>query len=200
MVAAYGIEGGVQRMTRLMMAAACLVVLCACAVTDDRLRSRFEATLAADESATAALKQWCTRQDIATPALITVDHLPTDGATASADIRRMLEVDAEEPLGYRHVALVCGSTTLSVAHNWYVPGRLTADMNDILQTTNTPFGRAVADLDFTRERLESVEGPTADCPADTILTHRAILRRRDAKPISTVIECYTPANLRTAGP
>ena len=137
---------------------------------------------------------------MAEPALVTVEHLPTEGVAPSVQVRRMLEVDADEPLGYRHVALVCGSTTMSVAHNWYVPGRLTAQMNQVLDTTNTPFGRAVADLDFSRERLESVEGPTADCPGDTVLTHRAILRRRDAKPISTVIECYTPANLVATAP
>ena len=72
---------------------------------------------------------------------------------------------------------------------------MTPQMNQVLETSNTPFGKAVADIDFTRERLESVEGPTQDCPTDTVLTHRAILRRSDAKPISTVIECYTPANL-----
>ena len=186
-------------MLRMSIAAICAVGLAGCATQQDRPLDRFEATLAADESATAALQQWCTRQEIADPARITVDHLPTDLAIASENIRRMLEVDADVPLGYRHVALVCGSTTLSIAHNWYVPGRLSAEMNEVLQKTNTPFGRAVADLDFTRERLESVEGPTADCPADTILTHRAILRRHDTKPISTVIECYTPANLAAAG-
>lgn len=179
----------------------CLCALAAlamggCATTSGQLRDRFEAQLAANESATAALQSWCATRNIADPAQITVEHVETSEKTPAGAIRWMLKVDADEPLGYRHVRLVCGSTVMSVAHNWYVPGRLTPAMNTTLETTNTPFGRAVAELNFTRQRLESIKGPGATCPSNAVLTHRAILRREeDAQPISMVIECYTPANL-----
>ncbi|MXP10010.1 hypothetical protein [Pseudoblastomonas halimionae] len=182
--------------TRLYIAAIATATLAACATTpSDRIRDRFEAQLAGNESATAALQGWCAKQGMADPAKIVVEHMDTNGEEPADAIRQMLEVEPDEPLGYRHVRLVCGSTVMSVAHNWYVPGRLTPAMNETLETTNTPFGRAVAELGFTRQRLQSIRGPGVACPSETILTHRAVLRRKDTKPISTVIECYTPANL-----
>ena len=111
-------------------------------------------------------------------------------------MRAPLEVGLGEPLGFRHVLLACGDTVLSDALNWYVPSRLTPEMNNTLQTTEEPFGRVVAPLDFNRERLAGQRGAGPACPPETILTHRALLRGRDGVPISLVIECYTPANLR----
>ena len=35
---------------------------------------------------------------------------------------------------------------LSEADNWYVPSRLTGEMNRVLETTAAPFGKAVMDL------------------------------------------------------
>jgi hypothetical protein len=84
---------------------------------------------------------------------------------------------------------------LSVAHNWYVPGRMTPEMNRMLDTTDTPFGRVAMPLHFTRRRLAERRGPLPGCPGDTILAHRAALYLPDGKPLSTLVECYTHANL-----
>jgi hypothetical protein len=51
--------------------------------------------------------------------------------------------------------LFCGDKLLSEADNWYVPGRLTPEMNRLLDQTDTPFGRAVKDLDFQRQTLKA---------------------------------------------
>lgn len=148
------------------------------------------------DSATAALGQWCARKEIAPPAAIVAEALPGTLAPSS-ETRRLLAVGPDERVAYRHVALACGGAVLSVAHNWYVPARLTAEMNRTLETTRTPFGKAVADTHFTRERLAAIEGRGEGCPAGTVLTHRAVLRRAgDGAPISLVVECYTRANLR----
>lgn len=89
---------------------------------------------------------------------------------------------------------------LSVAHNWYVPNRLEPHMNHTLETTDTPFGRVVGPLGFHRERLAEKRGRMAECPAGTVLSHRAVLRLADGRAISLVVECYTRANLsRAAG-
>lgn len=101
-------------------------------------------------------------------------------------------------MAYRHVRLSCGASVLSVAHNWYVPSRLSPDMNEALETSDTPFGKVVAPLRFTRERLASERGPAEGCPKDTILSHRAVLRLPDGRPLSLVVECYTRANLRSS--
>jgi chorismate-pyruvate lyase len=107
-----------------------------------------------------------------------------------------LQVQPAEPVRYRQVQLACGRQILSHAHNWYVPARLTPAMNQALDATATPFGTVIAPLGFTRQRLAALRGPAEGCPADTILSHRAVLTLPGGQPVSTVIECYTPANLR----
>ena len=157
--------------------------------------SSFERTLAANDSATAALGQWCAARWIAEPAKIVAETDRSEREPASPAIRAALGVGPDEPLAYRHVRLRCGDGVLSDAKNWYVPARLTPVMNTTLETTRTPFGTVVRPLGFHRERLESRRGRAAECPAGTILSHKAVLRLADGRAISLVIECYTRANL-----
>jgi chorismate-pyruvate lyase len=157
--------------------------------------SRFESVLAANDSATAALQQWCAARGIAAPAQIMAESDRSEREEASPAIRAALGVGVQEPLAYRHVRLRCGDAVLSDAKNWYVPARLTAAMNTALDTTRTPFGTVVRPLGFHRERLESLRGRAAECPAGTVLSHKAVLRLADGRGISFVAECYTRANL-----
>ena len=75
------------------------------------------------------------------------------------------------------------------------PARLTPAMNRTLETTDMPFGKVVMPLGFRRERLEARRGRAAECPAGTVLSHRAVLRLGGGTAISLVVECYTRANL-----
>lgn len=154
-----------------------------------------ERTLAAQDSATAALGEWCGARHLADPPSVSAQRISNDDLAPSPEVRRLLQVGPDEPLGYRHVHLSCGGKVLSVAHNWYVPSRLTPAMNRTLETTDIPFGRAVAALHFTRRRLAEKRGPLPGCPRDTILSHRAVLDLPDGKPFSALVECYTRANL-----
>lgn len=165
---------------------------CAAAPRSDLL-DRFEATLAAQDSATAALGTWCAARNFAAPATVSAAVLP--GGTHSAPIDLPALLQSQAATGYRHVRLSCGGRVLSEAHNWYVPARLTPAMNAMLAASDTPFGKVAAPLRFTRERLSSQRGAGTGCPADTILTHRALLRLPDGAPLALVTECYTPANL-----
>lgn len=155
----------------------------------------FQAVLAANDSATAALGQWCAVHGIAAPPVIRAQADRAAVLPPTVDIRAALGISPQEPVGYRHVQLFCGKTVLSVAHNWYVPKRLEPHMNHTLQTTDVPFGKVVAPLKFRRERRAEQRGGMAGCPAQTILSHRAILRLPDGNPISLVVECYTRSNL-----
>ncbi|NKJ43208.1 hypothetical protein FHW94_002692 [Novosphingobium sp. SG720] len=155
-----------------------------------------EATLAAQPSATAALAQWCNTQGLADPATIRAAADRTPRAAPPA-VRSALGVAVGEPLGFRHVRLSCGGVVLSDAQNWFVPARLTPAMNDTLAHTDTPFGTVVAPLQFTRQRLAARRGRMAECPAGTVLSHRAVLRRPDGAAISLVVECYTRASVQT---
>ena len=159
--------------------------------------TRFERTLAANDSATLALQQWCSTRRIASPAEIVADTDRSAMEAPSPATRAALGVNPDEPLAFRHVRLRCGIAMLSDAKNWYVPARLTPAMNMALETTRTPFGTVVRPLGFRRERLESLRGRAAECPAGTVLSHRAVLRLADGQPISLVIECYTRSNLAT---
>ncbi len=150
--------------------------------------------LARHDSATAALGEWCRLRGMADRPVIAAERI-ADRLPPSPETLRLLGVKPGEPIGYRHVRLSCGGVALSIAHNWYLPGRLTAEMNRTLDTTDTPFGRVAASLGYTRRRLEERRGPLPGCPADTILSHRALLELPDGRPLSVLIECYTPGNL-----
>jgi hypothetical protein len=157
--------------------------------------TRFERTLAANDSATAALAQWCAAQRISSPAQIVAESDREANEAATPAIRAALGVSADEALAFRHVRLRCGAAVLSDAKNWYVPARLTPAMNSALEATRTPFGTVVRPLGFRRERLASQHGRAKECPAGTVLSHKAVLRLADGRAISLVIECYTRANL-----
>lgn len=181
-------------MIRRRLAAAILLPALLSACTTDL--TRLERTLAARDSATTALGQWCRAKGIADPPTIRAQRIHGDDEPASATIRELLDVDGNQSVEHRHVRLTCGDAVLSVAHNWYVPSRLTPDMIQTLETTDTPFGKVVAPLNFARQRLSSRRGAGEGCPPGTVLTHRALLTLADGRAISLVVECYTRANLR----
>jgi chorismate-pyruvate lyase len=171
-----------------------LLILAACAPA----LTRFEGTLAAHDSATAALQSWCSARGIAAPAEIRARLITEPPRAATPAIRTALGAAPQEPVAYRHVRLTCGKTVLSDAQNWYVPARLTPAMNAALETTDTPFGKITAPLGYRRERLAAQRGRAAECPHGTVLSHRALLRLADGHPISFVSECYTGANIQAA--
>ncbi len=179
-----------------MTLAAASLSLTGCAATaPDAVIDAFQANLAAHASATKALGQWCKARGIDPEGQITVQFVRGADEASPADLRATLSVSAEEPLGYRHVKLVCGSAVLSEAHNWFVPARLSPEMNRQLAASDVPFGTVAASLAFTREPLASARRGDPGCPAGAIATHRALLRLPDGQPLALVVECYTEANL-----
>lgn len=156
---------------------------------------QFEALLASHDSATLALEEWCESRGIASPAAIRAE--PDAGAVVQppADIAVLLGLAGDEPPAYRRVMLSCGEVVLSHAHNWYVPARLTEEMNAQLAASTVPFGKVAAPLGFRRERLDSQRGAPSGCPADTVLAQRARLVLPDGRPLALLLECYTAAIL-----
>ncbi len=172
-----------------------VATLSSCTTPQPLHLAEFERILASEASATAALTKWCLKRGIANPPAITAQRVLSEEVPPPPTILTLLRPDAGEHIAYRHVRLVCGEAVLSMAQNWYVADRLTPEMNQVLATSDAPFGRVIAALGFTRELLASEHGHTLVCPVDTILTQRALLRLADGRPISAVIECYTSANL-----
>lgn len=181
---------------RLPATAMLLSALATGCVAQTTMLDQFRHTLASHDSATVALEEWCGRRGIMAP--VHIQAVPLDDADqspATPAIRAALNVAAQDVVRVRHVQLYCANTVLSDARNWYVPARLTPDMNHLLDTTRTPFGRVVAPLGLHRQSLPAGTASPASCPADTIQHETAVLRRNDAMPFSLVSECYTRANI-----
>jgi chorismate-pyruvate lyase len=167
------------------------------------------ADLLAHDSATLTIERWCGDHRLADPARIIAERVRDADKPAGAEVREALDVKPGEPLGYRRVRLKCGDHVLSEADNWYVPARLTPEMNHALETTDTPFGKAVAALHFRRHTIsanllwrplpEGWEMGAASAPKgagaltipDHVLEHRAVLSTPDGEPFSEVVETYT---------
>jgi chorismate-pyruvate lyase len=176
------------------------------------------ATLLAARSATLTLDRWCADHKLGSESQIRARLIRDVDKAATAEQRLRLNVGNDEPLKFRHVELACGKRVLSEADNWYVPSRLTAEMNRLLETTDTPFGRAIADLKPFRQTFAvdvlwkplpdgwETRVPAADHP-DTALdiphrlfVHRAVLLTPEHQPISEVEENYTSENLAFGPP
>jgi chorismate-pyruvate lyase len=173
------------------------------------LLQTLNANLLSHDSATLTLEHWCDVHRLASPARIVAVRVPDSQKPVSPEQRRELGVTPAEPIRYRRVRLLCGTVVLSEADNWYVPGRLTAEMNKLLDSTDVPFGRVVQALHFQRRTLSSTQlwfplpegwemNPIPPSAASAVLTipsellqHRALLTLPDGTPFSEVVETYT---------
>ena len=144
------------------------------------------------DSATATLQQHC-------PLPITAHLL--DGKAAPAlqrEARQAMQASPAARLVVRHVQLLCGRAVWSEAWNLYLPDRLTPDARRKLAGSHVPFGRAVGEATFSRQRLES---RFTGLPPGTVLENRAILHRRtDGRGFATLIERYEEAALEVRTP
>jgi hypothetical protein len=167
------------------------------------------ADLLSHDSATLTLERWCDVHRLASPPRIVALRVPDVDKLPTPEQRRELAITATDPVRYRRVKLMCGSHVLSEADNWYVPGRLTPEMNKLLDTTDSPFGVVVRALHFQRHTLSSTllwlplpagwemnaagaRDAGADQPMPSkLLEHRAVLTLPDGTPFSEVVETYT---------
>lgn len=173
------------------------------------LLETLNADLLAHDSATLTLERWCGDHRLADPPRVVAERVSDAIKPASADVRAALDVKPNEPLSHRRVRLKCGDHVLSDADNWYVPARLTPEMNHVLETTDTPFGKVVAALHFRRHTLSAdllwrplpqrwemgAAPPPGDKRAlaipDRVLEHRAVLTTQEGVTFSEVVETYT---------
>jgi chorismate-pyruvate lyase len=174
------------------------------------------AELLSHASATETLTRWCWTNRLAPTAVIVARRMRGADKPADAQIRAQLGAASDEPIGYRRVALQCGDQVLSKADNWYRPSKLTAAMNEALETTDSPFGAVVRSLGFRRRTLvaellfkplgedwrtapRAPRGHGALAIPEDILRHRAVLETADGTPFSLVVETYTRGALAEPG-
>lgn len=174
------------------------------------LLETLNAELLSHDSATLTLDRWCGDHRLASPPRIIAEFVHGADKSPTAEQRQILGVSPSEPIRYRQVRLSCGGHVLSEADNWYVPSRLTPEINHVLDTTDTAFGRAAQSLKFRRHTLSATllwsplpqnweMGSTAKDRHDGaalavphhVLQHVAVLTLPDGKPISQVVETYT---------
>jgi len=173
------------------------------------LLQTLNAELLSHDSATLTLEHWCAAHRLAFPARILAERVRGADKVPTTEQRRLLRVSASDAIHYRRVRLRCGGHVLSEADNWYVPDRLTSDMNRQLETTDVAFGRAVQALHFERRTMSATllwsplpqgwemaaalpaESPTALPIPAHLLEHRALLTLPDGTPFSEVVETYT---------
>jgi chorismate-pyruvate lyase len=174
------------------------------------LLQTLNADLLSHDSATLTLDRWCGAHHLASPATVIAVRDAGAARPVTAERRRALGVGDTEPIRYRRVKLMCGGHVLSEADNWYVPSRLTAEMNHQLDTSDIAFGRAVQALHFRRRTLSArlLWSPLPDgwelAPAalpdrgakalaipHAVLEHQAVLTLPDGTPFSAVVETYT---------
>ncbi len=182
------------------------------------LLQSLNADLLSHDSATLTLDRWCGAHRLATPAKITAERVRDVDKQPTAEQRELLGVSSAEPVRYRRVRLRCGDRVLSEADNWYIPARLTPEMNQALDTSDIAFGRAVQALQFRRRTIAATmlwaplpEGwemaPSSRMKSaralevpPQVLQHKAILSLPDGTPISEVVETYTSEVLGFAEP
>jgi chorismate-pyruvate lyase len=173
------------------------------------LLETLNADLLSHDSATLTLDRWCGDHRLATSPHIVAELIHGADKIPTTEQRQLLGVIPSEPVRYRKVRLSCGGHVLSEADNWYVPSRLTPEMNRLLDTTDTAFGRAVQALNFHRRTLSAklLWSPLpqnwemgAPLPAQqdatlaiphALLEHRAVLTLPNGTPFSQVVETYT---------
>lgn len=167
------------------------------------------AQLLSHPSATLTLERWCAAHKLAAEPRVVAHRVHGADKPLPDGARALLGIGADEPVRYRRVALSCGDVVLSDADNWYVPSRLTPEMNQQLDTSDAPFGKVVQPLHFRRETLSAdllwsplpegwdsgtplphTDGKTLTIP-DHVLQHRAVLYTGSNQPFSLVVESYT---------
>ena len=175
------------------------------------LLQSLNAGILAGSSATRTLEEWCGEHRMADdPKVVAVSVADARKEPSAEQLQRLDVRDASE-VRYRRVELRCGAHVLSRADNWYVPGRLTPEMNALLETTDTPFGKAVQPLRPYRRTVavtmlwtplprgwEQQRRPrfrwcrrrrTLAIPQE-VFQHRAVLYTAEHVPFSEVVETY----------
>src|SRR5262245_57835396 len=175
------------------------------------LTQTLNAEILASPSATQSLEKWCRDHKMASDPIVVARMIAGVNKVPTAEQLQRLQVTSVSEVKYRRVELRCGAYLFSEADNWYVPSRLTAEMNALLETSEIPFGKAVQSLRPYRQtfavtllwsplpagweqqprmtRRPRDRAKALVLPKD-VFEHRAVLYTSDHQPFSEVDERY----------
>ncbi|WP_133239305.1 hypothetical protein [Microvirga sp. KLBC 81] len=132
----------------------------------DALIQDLSTRLIAGATATETLLAWCDEHGLSQGPISVACRQRHVLAAVPDDVRAALRPAAGETVHFRQVQIMRGPLPLATAENWFVPQRLTAGMNDVLQTTDVPFGTVVAPLRPSRRTLAARAQPPAVDPSE----------------------------------
>lgn len=124
--------------------------------------------LTAGATATETLLAWCDDHGLSQGPITVKIGQQFAPSVVPDDVLSALELDLGEAIHYRQVQLMRGALQLAAAENWFVPQRLSADMNDTLIGSDDPFGRVVAPLQPSRRTLAAYLQPRPDIILDQV--------------------------------
>lgn len=171
------------------------------------LLQTLNAEILASASATRALEAWCRTHQLEDEPRVVIERVPSQPRPWRPEHEQWLSPRLGEKVTHRRVQLRCGPRILAEADNWYLGSRLTPEINRVLDTTNTPFGTAIASLDPYRRTIAvrlmwaplsawwddgidlSSEAPTLPIP-ESLFEHRTVLYTREQTAVSFVEERY----------
>ncbi|WP_414476370.1 hypothetical protein [Microvirga sp. M2] len=163
------------------------------------------ARLIAGATATETLLAWCEEHGLAEGPITVERQQQLVLSAVPYEVRAALGPASNEAVHYRQVRLVRGSVPLAVAENWFLPDRLTANMNEVLNQSTIPFGTVIAPLRPSRRTLigrpqpltvdpsedpERPRGSTGQRSPEIILEHVAVILGGSGTVLALVKEHY----------
>ncbi|QRM32822.1 hypothetical protein [Microvirga sp. VF16] len=122
--------------------------------------------LIAGATATETLRAWCDEHGLAQGPISVACRQRHVLAAVPDDVKAALGPAASESVHFRQVPMMRGPLPLATAENWFVPQRLAAGMEEVLQTTDLPFGTVIARLRPSRRTLVAHVWPLTADPSE----------------------------------
>jgi chorismate-pyruvate lyase len=150
-------------------------------------------------SATAELERWCRDNAIGDGRIVALcDRDARPEPLDDESLEAIYPQACLERMRFRRVRLATAGIVIVDALNWFFPDALTPEICGRIDTTDVPFGRAIAHLNprrrtfLVRRRMpdQSADAGGAIDPASIAFEHRAVVYRDDGVPLAVVHERF----------
>jgi hypothetical protein len=171
----------------------------------DALIQDLSTRLLAGATATETLLAWCVEHGLSHGPITAEVRQRFSPSVVPDTVLSALEPAPGTTIHYRQVQLMRGTLHLATAENWFVPQRLTAAMNDRLQTQDVPFGIVITPLNPFRRTLAvrsapftsgspvtpaRLDGSPQDPPPEIVLEHTAVILSSSGAALAFVREWF----------
>jgi len=164
--------------------------------------------LLTSDSEQQTLGRWCSSHGLVSNPQISIERVLDAEERPTEAQRKMLATSAKEPIRHRKVQVLCGATVLLEADDWYLPSRVSAQVNALIESTALPF--ETAQIGHFRRRIVSAtilwpqlpelwglgteesatESQAMRPPPARVLTHHVLVTLPDGTPFGEAKENY----------